>query len=157
MGSDKGGLWKEILDSKYGGWRSLQEGVNISRTSLWWKDLMEVWGSEGWGRNFEDAFKWKIGNGDSVLFWDDCWADNGALKHVYPRLFSLSSCKDAKVTELGKWINGSWEWQITWKRSLFEWEKPLVCIFFQGLQGLSLTWKRRTVGFGKMGNSLFIR
>jgi len=25
LGSNKGGLWKEILESKYGGWRSLQE------------------------------------------------------------------------------------------------------------------------------------
>jgi len=72
-----GGLWKEILDSKYGGWRSPREGVNIGRTSLWWKYLMEVWGLEGWGRNFEDAFKRKIDNGDSVLFWEDCWAGNG--------------------------------------------------------------------------------
>jgi len=61
-------MWKEILDSKYGGWRSLREDVNIGRTSLWWKDLMEFWGSKGWGRNFEDSFKWKIGKGDSVLF-----------------------------------------------------------------------------------------
>ena len=135
LGSDKGGMWKEILDSKYGGWRSLREGVNIGRTSLWWKDLMEVWWSEGWGRNFEDAFKWKIGNGDSVLFWEDCWAGNGVVKRVYPRLFSLSSYKDAKVVELGKWINGSWEWQLTWRRSLFEWEKPLVSIFSRVFKG----------------------
>jgi len=57
----------------------------------------------------EEAFKWKIDNGDSVLFWEDCWAGNGALKRVYPRLFSLSSCKDAKVAEFGKLINGFWE------------------------------------------------
>jgi len=117
--------------------------VNFGRTSLWWKDLVEVWGSEGWGRNFEDAFKWKIGNGDSVLFSEDSWAGNGALKRVYSWLFSLSSCKDAKVDELEKWINGSWEWQLTWRRSLFEWEKPLVCIFFQGLQGLSFDMEEK--------------
>jgi len=63
---------------------------------------------------------------------------DGALKSIYPRLFSLSSCKDDKVAELGKWINGSWEWQLTWRRSLFEWEKPLVSLFLQGLQRLSV-------------------
>jgi len=57
LGTDKGDLWNEILESKYGGWRSLREGANNGRISLWWKDLKEVWGSEGWGRNFEDAFK----------------------------------------------------------------------------------------------------
>ena len=25
LGSDKGGLWKEVIESKYGGWRSLKE------------------------------------------------------------------------------------------------------------------------------------
>jgi len=39
---EKGGLWKEVIVSKYGGWRSLGgEGIR-SRSSLWWKDLKEV-------------------------------------------------------------------------------------------------------------------
>jgi len=42
FGSNKGGLWKEITDSKYGGWRSLREGAKDSKDSLWWKDLREV-------------------------------------------------------------------------------------------------------------------
>jgi len=41
-GTNKGGLWKEILDSKYGGWRSLKDGGKNSKDSLWWKDLKEV-------------------------------------------------------------------------------------------------------------------
>jgi len=68
MGLVKGGLWKEILEDKYGGWRSLREGGKNCRGSLWWKYLKEVWSSEGWGRNFEDAFKWKIGDGREVSF-----------------------------------------------------------------------------------------
>jgi len=55
--------------------------------------LKEVWGSEGWGRNFEDTFKWKVGNGKEISFWEDCWTGNEALKKVYPRFFSLSSSK----------------------------------------------------------------
>jgi len=35
LGTDKGGLWKEVIDSKYGGWRSLREEVNSGRVSLW--------------------------------------------------------------------------------------------------------------------------
>jgi len=34
LGTDKGGLWKELLESKYGGWRSLREGANNGRISL---------------------------------------------------------------------------------------------------------------------------
>ena len=57
LDSNKGGLWKEILISKYGGWRSLREEGKSCRSSLWWKDLKVVWASEGWGRSFEDGFK----------------------------------------------------------------------------------------------------
>jgi len=35
--------------------------------------LKEVWGLEGWGGNFEDAFFWKIGNGKDIIFWEDNW------------------------------------------------------------------------------------
>jgi len=64
---------------------------------------------EGWERNFENAFKWKIGNGEEISFWEDCWAGSRALKNIYPRLFSLTSCKATKVVELGIWTNGVWE------------------------------------------------
>jgi len=65
---DKGDLWKEVIDSKYGGWISLREGRGGSKDSLWWKDLREVQNLEGWGRNFEEALVWKVGNGKEVRF-----------------------------------------------------------------------------------------
>ena len=97
LGTNKGVLWKEILDSKYGGWRSLREDGKISKGSLWWKYLMEVWASEGWGRSFEDGFKWNVGDGKIISLCEDNWLSCGALKGVFPRFFSLSSAKVAKV------------------------------------------------------------
>jgi len=125
LGSEKGGLWKEVLVSKYGGWRNLGgEGIR-TRSSLWWKDLKEVWASEGWGRSFEDGFKWKVGDGKDISFWEDNWLGCDALKRVFSRLFSISSTKEAMVAELGSWINGVWGWQLAWRRFFFDWEKPL--------------------------------
>jgi len=42
----KGGLWKEILESKYGGWRNLQKQRSNAKDSNWWRDLKGVWGME---------------------------------------------------------------------------------------------------------------
>ncbi|XP_068461575.1 uncharacterized protein [Phaseolus vulgaris] len=126
LGADKGGLWKEVVFSKYSEWRSLGEGGRSHRSSLWWKDLKEVWVSEGWGRSFKDDFKWKVGDGKDISFWDDRWLSSDALKRVFPRLFSICSAKDAKVAELGFWANGVWIWQLAWRRSFFYWEQPLV-------------------------------
>ena len=100
-GTDRGGLWKEILDSKYGGWRSLREESKSNRGSLWWKDLKKVWNSEGWGGSFEDGVKWKVGNSKEISFWEENWLGCSNLKGVFPRVFSISSAKDAKVAELG--------------------------------------------------------
>jgi len=88
--------------------------------------LKEVWSSEGWGRNFEDGFKWKVGNGKDIYFWKDSWLNGESLKNAFPRLFSTSSTKDAKLAELGFWSNGVSVWQLAWRRPFFEWEKSLV-------------------------------
>jgi len=45
LGMEDQGVWKHILDSKYGSWRMLNES-NTSRTaSRWWKDLHKVCGN----------------------------------------------------------------------------------------------------------------
>jgi len=48
--------------------KKLERERKFCKGLLWWKDLMEVWASEGWGRNFEDAFKWKVGDGREISF-----------------------------------------------------------------------------------------
>ncbi|XP_068472346.1 uncharacterized protein [Phaseolus vulgaris] len=151
LGTDKGGLWKEILVSKYGGWRNLREVGKIRKGSLWWKDLMEVWASEGWGRSFEDGFQWDVGDGKGISFWEDSWLSCGALKVVFPRLFSLSLAKDTKVVELGNWIDGVWVWHFVWRRSFFEWEKPLEEQLVQLLQGAKLELGKEDCWIWKAG------
>jgi len=42
--TEKDGPWKEILESKYGGWRNLQEQRSNAKDSSWWRDLKGVWG-----------------------------------------------------------------------------------------------------------------
>ena len=65
---EKGGLWKEILNSKYGGWRILQEQRSNVKYSSSWTDLKGVWGMEEWGRTFKKCCEWRVGNGKDVLF-----------------------------------------------------------------------------------------
>jgi len=65
----KGGHWKEILESKYGGWRSLKEQRFLISNSLWLRDLKEVWKLEIWERSFEDNSRWEVGNEKELFFW----------------------------------------------------------------------------------------
>jgi len=135
LGSDEGGLWKEVLISKYGGWRFMGEGGKGRSCSLWRKDLKEVWSSESWGRSFEDSFEWKVGDEKDIYFWKDRWLKGEALKNVFPRLFSISSNKNANLLECGFWSNGRWVWQLAWRRFFFEWENPMADQMSQLLLG----------------------
>jgi len=46
------GLWKDILVSKYGSWRSLDSDNINTKESRWWKDLKTVTKGKGEGRNW---------------------------------------------------------------------------------------------------------
>ncbi|XP_068486473.1 uncharacterized mitochondrial protein AtMg00310-like [Phaseolus vulgaris] len=86
--TEAGGLWKEVLESKYGGWRGLKEQRdNKSKVSLWWRDLRKVWRSEDWGGKFEDRLNLEVGNGREIMFWSDNWIVSEELKSTFPRLY----------------------------------------------------------------------
>jgi len=105
----KDGLWKEILESKYGGWRNLQEQKSNAKDSSWWRDLKGVWGMEDWGKSFENCCKWRMGDGKDILFWKDVWVGNEDLKSKFPRLFSLCGNKEGSLQSCGSglMIDGS--------------------------------------------------
>ncbi|KAL5144051.1 Nucleolin 2 [Glycine soja] len=94
----QGELWARILDSKYGGWRSLAEGIRGSNESPWWKDLMMVLHQQQRSTALKNEIAWRVGCGDKIRFWEDCWT--GA--------------------DMGSHTNAGWEWNYIWRRSLFD-------------------------------------
>lgn len=63
----------------------------------------------------------KVGNEYETSFWKDIWVGNLPLYAIFPRLFSISTQKDAKVAKL--WENGDeWgTWRLIWRRTPFVW------------------------------------
>jgi len=57
--------------------------------SLWWKDLCRICGKIQ-GNWFDGRFQWILGDGRSVKFWDDKWADGHVSKEKFSRLFIIS-------------------------------------------------------------------
>jgi len=95
------GLWKQVLKSKYGSWRNLND-PNISRlASRWWLDIHKVCGSTQQGLWFDESYEWVLREGDKVKFWEDKWVGVEALKRRFPRLYSILECKDRLVGEVG--------------------------------------------------------
>jgi len=41
-----------------------------------------------------------LGDGKKVKFWKNTWVGDRSLKNTYPRLFSISECKENTMTKL---------------------------------------------------------
>ena len=63
---------------------------------------------------------------NSVRFWHDRWCEAGVLKRVFPRLYSISLQKNFLINQMGDWHEGVWNWHLTWRRILYDWENDEV-------------------------------
>jgi len=99
--NDGEALWKEVLLEKYGrviGDLLVREDyVWPSYVSKWWRDLVRMDGSN-W---FNSEITRRVGNGRNTSFWEAEWRGDLAFRYKYPRLFSLSNQKEAKVGDFG--------------------------------------------------------
>jgi len=65
------GVWKQILDSKYGSWRMLNEPKTCTVASRCWKDIHKVCGNIESGKWFDNCIEWVAGDEKRVKFWED--------------------------------------------------------------------------------------
>jgi hypothetical protein len=113
-------------------WRG-GEVVIQNNASLWWKEIvrLEDFGGQRW---FTSELRRRVGNGLNTSFWKVKWCGDMPFKLKYPRLFSLSSQKEASIGDLVS--NG--ECSLLWRRTLFVWEDQLVVELLVELEGT--TW-----------------
>jgi len=127
--NENGYLWWKVLVDKYeervGGVGGESGESWPSYAFIWWKDVMNLEGSEGvnW---FKSEVVRKIGNGMGAYFWKDRWLAGGVLRDLFPRLYAISTQKNIMVAEL--WIGGGmeWNWEFRWRRNLFVWESEIL-------------------------------
>jgi hypothetical protein len=81
----------------------------------------------GLGANwFSNNVVRKVSNGRGTSFWKDKWIGEQPLAILFPRLFSISTHKEAKVGDLWSFIEGTVLWNLTWRRQPFLWERNLI-------------------------------
>ncbi|GKA22407.1 hypothetical protein Tco_0708369 [Tanacetum coccineum] len=65
---------------------------------------------------FKKSFSKRTGDGNDTLFWKDVWVNEGVcLKDRFPRLFTLESNKDCKLSERWCQVNGVWSGAWNWR------------------------------------------
>ncbi|GAU45475.1 hypothetical protein TSUD_190940 [Trifolium subterraneum] len=112
------------------------EGCQPWFASLWWKDICSI------GHNlnnnwFSNNVVKKLGNGVDTSFWEDTWVGNRSLKDRFPRLYSISIQKEAKVAELHSFVN-TVHWTLLWRRRLFVWEENLLLQLLELINPITL-------------------
>jgi hypothetical protein len=73
----EGTLWKKVIDAKYETKRPNILCCNDPHPSIFWKGVM--WATQA----VRFGYKWIIGNGRSVKFWEDVWFGNSPLSVQY--------------------------------------------------------------------------
>lgn len=73
----------------------LEHLTEVKKVSCMLKDIIGV-GKLGWPSSHltNSAFKWKVNNGASTLFWEDEWFEDKDLKESFSRLYSLLKWRD---------------------------------------------------------------
>jgi hypothetical protein len=119
-------MWKKVIVAKYGRVATGKAVLELEDfgggASAWWRDVCRVDMGTNW---FSQAANKKVGNGNSTKFWKDVWFGDQSFEIKFPRLFGISLHKDILVSEAGRWENGTWVWELEWRRHFFVWEEEL--------------------------------
>ncbi|GKV28626.1 hypothetical protein SLEP1_g37648 [Rubroshorea leprosula] len=151
-------LWKRVVREKYYGGRSEVDitAVEYSRVSKLWRDIIKIGGQSLRLRNMlVEGFKWEVGEGNKVDFWQERWVGDKTLRDLCPRLYALAVKKEGKVSEMGNWDEGRWGWRVEWRRGTIGREKDEEVVLEKALEGVQLkegvrdVWKWRHEMDGK--------
>ena len=83
--------WVQLVWWKYYQGKVLHAAREVG--SFWWKDILRL------SNLFRGIARCTIGDGSTVLFWDDIWTDH-ILSEQYPRLLSFAKNTRASVQDM---------------------------------------------------------
>jgi len=99
---------------------------------------IKEWDGKEGGWWLEKNIQRKLGKGVSIHFWSEKWVSEVSLRDSFGRLFLISNDKNARIKDMGEWRGGRWEWRLSWRRDLFQWERDLAQVLLQIINGQQL-------------------
>lgn len=140
----QGELWARVLESKYGGWRNLDDALRVSRESIWWRDLKLVTQHPQHGHILNNSTLWKVNCGDKFEFWEDNWLGGaGSLLDKYLRLYTISSQQNQIIQHMGTVKDSGWEWEFRWRRTMFDNELDMAISFLKDVESHNIQQQER--------------
>ena len=116
----------------------MDQGPQKHYFSPWWADLRAINQQQSM-IDVSNQFSWKVGKGDQILFWEDSWVDGGIpLKDQFLELCGISSQRLHIVADMGSFSENGWEWNLCWRRNLFNNEMRIASKFIDQITAISL-------------------
>ena len=140
--SDEGNsLWKRVVCSIYGCDPNRLVGDHkMIKSGGPWKQIRDIPGlRDDISNTIARGFKKSVGNGCSILFWEEIWISDDKLCNIFPRLYSLSNQKKCFIADMGCWDGYTWCWNLEWRRFLFTWEANQMDALIRLLESVSLS------------------
>ncbi|RHN71145.1 putative reverse transcriptase zinc-binding domain-containing protein [Medicago truncatula] len=72
----------------------------------------------------------------NTSFWNVKWRGKRCFRLKYPRLYSISNQREARVGEVGVVSEVGRVWLFSWRRHLFVWEEELLVSLMEDLEGM---------------------
>jgi hypothetical protein len=113
-----------------------------------WKINMTTCGEDGVSKAITRSFEvgvWKnirrweefsrfnifeVGDGSEIRFWRNVWCGDQTLKVAFLMLFSIARFKEASMAHHLQFSNEISQWNITFIKSVHEWEVESITSFF---------------------------
>jgi len=131
------GLWRSVVEVKYDslweGWCSNavfgSYGVGVRKTL-------------GGGGISLDSWDLRWEDGSKINFWQDVWCSDQTLKESFLVLFNIACYKESLMADHMLFSNDTVQWNITFIRSVHDWEVETVSSFFKSfvLIQVELRW-----------------
>jgi hypothetical protein len=91
---DEGKIWKELVDHKY---RTKNPNVLCCMdvgASNFWQGVMCA------ARVVRMGYRWKVGDGTKIKFWEDMWLGSHSLAIQYWEVYSIVNEQNKTIAEL---------------------------------------------------------
>jgi hypothetical protein len=93
--SAEGKIWRDVIDYKY----EINPNIfccNPRNSSPFWKGV--IWAA----KTAKLGFRWRVGNGKRVSFWEDLWFGTCSLAIQYWNIYSI-------ISDQGKTVSEAWD------------------------------------------------
>lgn len=68
--------------------------------------------------------------GSNISLRNDLWLqDNCNIQRKYPQLYVISKQQNFLINSMGEFVDGRWEWKLSWRRDFFDYEIQMAADF----------------------------